>query len=68
MQARTSQTRQQQAFAEERARWAAAGQTAAPRPWFSTWTPPRSAAEAGIPEGCEAVTSPMASKRVENPG
>ncbi len=57
--AQVSRARQQEAFAAERARWASAGQTApedlsdnADEPFLD---------DGDIPEGCEAVTSPMAS-------
>jgi urea carboxylase len=56
--AQRERTRRQQAFAEERARWAAAGQTALPDPVFDAAGP---ATDSDIPAGCEAVTSPMAS-------
>ena len=53
-----ARSRQQEAFAAERARWAAAGQAALMDAADSDDAPlldPR------VPEGCEAVTSPMAS-------
>jgi len=55
--AQRDRERQQQAFAEERARWAAAGQAATPDPVLDDGPAP----DADVPEGCEAVTSPMTS-------
>ena len=54
---RQSQARQQEAFAAERARWATAGQ-AVGDVFEEDAAPPLSS---NIPEGCEAVVSPMAS-------
>jgi len=54
---RDSKARQQEAFAAERSRWAAAGQ-AMGEVLEEEFAPPLSSA---IPEGCEAVISPMAS-------
>jgi urea carboxylase len=51
--------RQQEAFGAERARWAAMGPTALPEAVEDIEN--NLAAEAGIPEGCEAVASPMTS-------
>ena len=53
-----SRTRQQEAFAEERARWAAAGQTTAGDAEEMDLNP---LLGSEIPEGCEAVSSPMTS-------
>ncbi len=53
-----SRTRQQEAFAAERARWAAAGQAALPDADDADLNPRLSS---DIPEGCEAVSSPMTS-------
>ena len=57
--ARIAQTRQQAAFAEERARWAAAGQAAPPDLAADMDAAPL--ADGAIPEGCQAVTSPVTS-------
>jgi urea carboxylase len=54
-----SRARQQEAFAAERARWAAAGQDAVAEPVGGADAAP--VAEAGIPDGCAAVASPMTS-------
>ena len=56
--AQISRSRQQEAFAEERARWAAAGQAALLDPEESDLNP---LLASDIPEGCEAVASPMTS-------
>jgi urea carboxylase len=53
--ARAAKRRQQAAFEAERERWAAAGQAAFVEPPDDL--PPATAAE--VPEGCEAVRSPM---------
>ncbi len=55
--ARRSQARQQEAFAAERSRWAAAGQALGEETEEDVEPQVRS----DIPEGCEAVVSPMAS-------
>lgn len=55
---RQSQARQQEAFAAERARWAAAGQLIGSGDAEDAAAPPP---DARVPEGCEAVPSPMAS-------
>ena len=55
---RQSQARQQEAFAAERARWADAGQLIGSSTAEDDGAPPP---DARIPEGCEAVPSPMAS-------
>ncbi len=52
-----NRARQQEAFAAERARWAAAGQSA--QPDFDAEDQPLLSSE--VPEGCEAVPSPMTS-------
>ena len=56
--AQSSQARQQEAFAAERARWAAAGQMAAGEAEESDLNP---LLGSEIPEGCEAISSPMTS-------
>ena len=53
-----ARSRQQEAFAAERARWAAAGQAAM---MDAADTDDAPLPDPGVPEGCEAVTSPMAS-------
>ena len=53
-----ARSRQQGAFAAERTRWAAAGQAALMDAADSDDAP---LLDPGVPEGCEAVTSPMAS-------
>ncbi len=55
---RQSKSRQQEAFAAERARWAAAGQLIGSSTAEDDAVPPPNAR---VPEGCEAVPSPMAS-------
>ena len=52
-----SRARQQAAFAAERERWAEAGQSAFGSDDADNTPPP----DTGVPEGCEAVTSPLAS-------
>ncbi len=56
--ASASQARQQEAFAAERERWAAAGQLLAGEDSEEDAAP---LADAAVPEGCVAVPSPMAS-------
>ena len=55
--AQASRARQQAAFAAERERWAAAGQSAFGSDEADLAPPP----DTGVPEGCEAVTSPLTS-------
>ncbi len=54
--AEAARSRQQEAFAAERARWAAAGQASYVS---ASETDEEAAPEADVPEGCSGVTSPM---------